>query len=68
METARSSSTWIGKPARSTGVPHAGRAEPLDGLAVVKADKAIALAGFREIARGYNYVVLDGPPRFGHVR
>lgn len=39
----------------------------LDGLAVVKADKAIALPRFREIARGYDYVFLDGPPRLGDV-
>jgi chromosome partitioning protein len=39
----------------------------LDGLAVVKADKAIALPRFREIVRGYEYVFLDGPPRLGDV-
>jgi len=40
---------------------------PLDGLAVVKADRAIALPRFKEIARGYDYVFLDGPPRLGDV-
>jgi chromosome partitioning protein len=40
---------------------------PLEGLAVVKADKAIALPRFREITRGYDYVFLDGPPRLGDV-
>jgi len=40
---------------------------PLDGLAVVKADKAIALPRFREIARGYDVVFLDGPPRLGDI-
>jgi chromosome partitioning protein len=40
---------------------------PLDGLAVVKADKAMALPRFKEIARGYDYVFLDGPPRLGDV-
>jgi cellulose biosynthesis protein BcsQ len=35
----------------------------LGGLTVVKADKAIALPRFREIARGYDCVFLDGPPR-----
>ena len=40
---------------------------PLDGLAVVKADKAIALPRFNEITRGYDYVFLDGPPRLGDV-
>ncbi len=39
----------------------------LDGLAVVKADRALALPRFREIARGYRYVFLDGPPRLGDV-
>jgi chromosome partitioning protein len=39
----------------------------LDGLAVVKADKAIALPRFREIASGYDYVFLDGPPRLGDI-
>jgi chromosome partitioning protein len=40
---------------------------PLDGLAVVKADKAMALPRLREIARGYDYVFLDGPPRLGEI-
>jgi chromosome partitioning protein len=40
---------------------------PLDGLAVVKADRAMALPRFKEIARGYDYVFLDGPPRLGDV-
>jgi len=40
---------------------------PLEGLAVVKADRAIALPRFKEIARGYEYVFLDGPPRLGDV-
>jgi chromosome partitioning protein len=40
---------------------------PLDGLAVVRADKAMALPRFKEIARGYDYVFLDGPPRLGDV-
>ena len=40
---------------------------PLDGLAVVRADRAIALPRFKEIARGYDYVFLDGPPRLGDV-
>jgi len=39
----------------------------LDGLAVVKADKAIALPRFREIVGGYEVVFLDGPPRLGDV-
>jgi chromosome partitioning protein len=40
---------------------------PLEGLAVVKADRAIALPRFKEIAGGYDYVFLDGPPRLGDV-
>lgn len=40
---------------------------PLDGLAVVRADRAIALSRFAEITRGYDYVFLDGPPRLGDV-
>jgi hypothetical protein len=36
---------------------------PLDGLAVVRADRAIVLPRFAEITRGYDYVFLDGPPR-----
>jgi chromosome partitioning protein len=40
---------------------------PLDGLAVVKADRSMALPRFKEIARGYDYVFLDGPPRLGDV-
>ena len=39
----------------------------LDGLAVVKADKALALPRFREMSAGYDVVVLDGPPRLGDV-
>ena len=35
----------------------------LEGLSVVKADRAIALPRFREIAHGYDYVFLDGPAR-----
>jgi len=40
---------------------------PLDGLAVVKADRAMALPRFKEMSRGYDYVFLDGPPRQGDV-
>ena len=39
----------------------------LEGLVVVKADRALALPRFREIARGFHYVFLDGPPRLGDV-
>ncbi len=40
---------------------------PLDGLAVVRADRAMALPRFKEIVAGYDYVFLDGPPRLGDV-
>jgi chromosome partitioning protein len=39
----------------------------LDGLAVAKADRALPPPRFRELARGYDIVVLDGPPRLGDV-
>jgi chromosome partitioning protein len=39
----------------------------LDGLAVVKADRAMALPRFTEIVRGYDYLFLDGPPRLGDI-
>jgi chromosome partitioning protein len=39
----------------------------LEGLSVVKADRALALPRFRELAAGYAVVVLDGPPRLGDV-
>ncbi len=39
----------------------------LEGLAVVNADRAMALPRFREISRGYDYVFVDGPPRLGGV-
>lgn len=47
----------------------AARAEgsKLAGLTVVKADKALAVPRFREMARGYDVVILDGPPRIGDV-
>ena len=39
----------------------------LEGLAVVRADRALALPRFRETAHGYDVVFLDGPPRLGDV-
>lgn len=39
----------------------------LAGLTVVKADKALAVPRFREMARGYEVVILDGPPRIGDI-
>jgi chromosome partitioning protein len=39
----------------------------LDGLAVVKVDRVLSPPRFREIARGYDVVVLDGAPRLDDV-
>ena len=33
----------------------------------MKADRALAFPRFKEIARGYDFVFLDGPPRLGDV-
>jgi chromosome partitioning protein len=44
------------------------RTDPaLDGLTVVKQDVALRLPRFRELARDYDCVVIDGPPRLGDV-
>jgi chromosome partitioning protein len=39
----------------------------LEGLAVVKPDRALALPRFNEISRGFDYVFLGGPPRLGDI-
>jgi chromosome partitioning protein len=39
----------------------------LEGLAVVRADRALPIARLREMAAGYEVVLLDGPPRLGEV-
>lgn len=39
----------------------------LTGLSVVKADKPLAVPRFAEITRGYDLVILDGPPRLGDI-
>lgn len=39
----------------------------LDGLGVVRADKALSLPKFRELTRGYDIVVCDGPPRLSDI-
>jgi chromosome partitioning protein len=48
---------------------YAARAEgsELVGLAVVKADRALSLTRFREIASSYDIVILDGPPKLGEM-
>jgi chromosome partitioning protein len=40
---------------------------PLAGLVVVRMDKRLTLPKFRELAAGYDFVVLDGPPRLDEV-
>ena len=47
----------------------AARAErsELDGLIVVKADRPLAPNKFREMAQGFDVVILDGPPRLGDL-
>jgi chromosome partitioning protein len=44
-----------------------GDASGLAGLAVARADRALSLPKFRELAKGYEVVILDGPPRLGDV-
>ncbi len=39
----------------------------LAGLVVVKMDKRLTVPKFRELATGYDFVVLDGPPRLDEV-
>lgn len=39
----------------------------LDGLNVVRTDRALTLPKFQEISKGYDFVVCDGPPRLGDV-
>lgn len=39
----------------------------LDGLVVARADRALDLRKFRELSRGYDVVICDGPPRLGDV-
>lgn len=39
----------------------------LVGLAVAKADRALTVGRFKELAVGYDVVVLDGPPRISDI-
>jgi chromosome partitioning protein len=39
----------------------------LAGLGVARADKALSLPKFRELTRGYDVVLCDGPPRLSDV-
>jgi chromosome partitioning protein len=43
-----------------------GEGSPLAGLTVARAG-ALSVPKFRELSRGYNVVVCDGPPRLGDV-
>jgi chromosome partitioning protein len=39
----------------------------LDGLSVARADRALTLPKFRELSKGYDVVLCDGPPRLSDV-
>lgn len=39
----------------------------LDGLNVVRADRALTLPKFQDLSKGYDFIVCDGPPRLGDV-
>ncbi len=39
----------------------------LEGLNVVRADRALSLPKFRQLSDGYDVVICDGPPRLGDV-
>lgn len=39
----------------------------LDGLNVVRADRALTLPKFQDLSKGYDFVVCDGPPRLSDV-
>lgn len=40
---------------------------PLAGLVVVRMDRRLTVPKFRELAQGFDVVVLDGPPRLDEV-
>jgi chromosome partitioning protein len=42
-------------------------ASRLAGLVVVKMDRRLTVPKFRELASGYEFIVLDGPPRLDEV-
>jgi chromosome partitioning protein len=48
---------------------YAARADdsPLAGLVVMKMDKRLTVPKFKELSTGYDFVVLDGPPRLDDV-
>ncbi len=39
----------------------------LAGLVTVKVDRTLSLPQFREVTEGYDFAVLDGPPRLGDL-
>jgi chromosome partitioning protein len=43
------------------------RGEPMNNLAVVKADKPLTRPALQAIARGHDVVILDAPPRLGEI-
>jgi chromosome partitioning protein len=44
-----------------------GEGSRLDGLTVMKADRALGLPRFREMSQGYGAVFFDGPPRLDPI-
>jgi len=44
-----------------------GEGSKLDGLTVARADKALSLPKFRDLSRGYDVVICDGPPRLSEI-
>ncbi|MEO5726369.1 MAG: AAA family ATPase, partial [Byssovorax sp.] len=44
-----------------------GEASRLSGLAVAKAPKALSLSKIHDLARGYDVVLCDGPPRLSDI-
>ena len=39
----------------------------LDGLNVVRADRALTVPKFQDLSKGYDFIVCDGPPRLSDV-
>lgn len=58
MDMQGSAAEWFAARADSS---------PLAGLVVVKMDRRLTVPKFRELAGGYDFVVLDGPPRLDEV-
>ena len=58
MDTQSSSAEWYAARADSSR---------LTGLVVVKMDCRLTVQKFRELSGGFDFIVLDGPPRTGDV-